>query len=1184
MMLVMAEVWNMETEEKSPVAKREEEILALWSERGIFKKTLAKPAPKGEFVFYDGPPFATGLPHYGHVIPGTIKDVIPRYRTMRGYHVRRKWGWDCHGLPLEAEVEKELGLKTKRDIEQFGVGKFNQTARGMVMRYADEWKKTVPRLGRWVDMEDDYRTMDAPYTETVWWIFKTLYDKGLIYKGYKTLHLSPLLGTELSNFEVAQEYRDIKDIAVYIKLKLHPGQKYGPNYETQDSAYLVVWTTTPWTLPGNMAAAIHKDATYVAVRVGGVKELLIIAKDSAERVLHGYEVEMVHDDVRGKDLVGLSYDPPFDYWQKQEFEGKENAWKIYHADYVELGVEGTGAVHLAPAFGAEDLALAQEHGIPIVHHVEKDGTLKKEVRDFAGLQAKPKDNPSETDAKIAAHLDEKGLLFKKEKITHSYPHSWRTDEPLLNYAMDSWFVKATALKEKLISENNRVHWVPPEIGRGRFGEWLQNVRDWSISRSRYWGAPLPVWESGETGKRVVIGSVNELKTYMKRSGNAYFVMRHGEAKSNAESIVSSKADNPHHLTEKGKQEVRAAAEELLDKNIELIITSPFVRTQETARMLAEALSLSQKQIITDERIREVNAGTFNMRPVDEYRAHFVSLEEKLTKRPPEGENILDVRARIGEFIYDIEQKYQNKTILIVTHEYPVWMLEAVLKGADNRGIIAMKKDKSDYVKTAEVREYPFVPIPHNELYELDLHRPYIDDIELADADGMPLKRIPDVFDCWYESGAMPYASHHYPFENTDVFEPKSSFLKKAKGFPADFISESIDQTRGWFYSLLVLSVGLFGRAPYRHVITNGIVLAEDGRKMSKRLKNYPEISYMVNKYGADAIRYYLLSSPLIRGGDLNFSERGVGEVLRKHIMRFSNVVSFYELYKEHEHGGNAKSAHVLDRWMLARLNRLIAETTDGMEAYELDKAVRPIADFVDDLSTWYLRRSRERFKGDDMEDRKAALGTLQFVLAESAKVVAPVMPFFAEDVYRRSGGEKESVHLEEWPRAERADGAVLADMREVREVVAYALDERSNAGVRVRQPLQKLIVQKASARVQKDGRYHALIRDEVNVKEVVFDENAEKPFVLDTTLTDELREEGHLRELVRSIQDVRKKNKLTPDMLVELSVQTDDRGKAFITKWEDTLRRTTGLSDIQFGPTNNERVLIDDVPYSLDTK
>ena len=1158
--------------EKSERAKREEDTLEFWRANRIFEKAEAKDAPKGEFIFYDGPPFATGLPHYGHILAGTIKDAIPRYKTMRGFRVRRRWGWDCHGLPLENQIEEELGIKTKKDIEALGIERFNRAARERVMRYADEWKRIIPRMGRWADMEHDYKTMDTPYTESVWWAFKTLFDKKLIYEGFKAMHLCSRCGTTLSNFEVSQGYRDVEDLALTVKFELLDpvgGQDLpeagGPR------TYLLAWTTTPWTLPGNLALAVAPTASYVLVQIG--EERFVVARD---RLSVLPSVHTVVTEFLGAELLGKRYRPPFSAYFEANLPNKKRAWRVYGAAFVTLA-EGTGIVHIAPAFGEDDLALAQTEGLPVVHHVGMDGAIQPEGTELAGLQAKPKEDPTRTDVEVLKLLVQKNLLFKKEKITHSYPHCWRCETPLLNYAASSWFVKVTDFRDKLVAENEKIHWVPADIKEGRFGNWLRGARDWAISRSRFWGAPIPVWR-GKDGRLMVMGSVEELRRYAKKSGNRYFLLRHGEAENNAAGIVSSLPETPHHLTKRGREEARRTARALA-ASIDLIIVSPFVRTRETAAIVAEALRLPPERVRTDARLGEVNTGEFNGRSIQEYR-EFATRTEKFVRAPKGGETLQVLKERVGELLYELERSERGKRILLVTHEDPAWLMCAAAWGATVPEAVALKDTFADFNATGTLRELRFTPLPHNEKYEIDLHRPYIDEVGLVDEKGEALTRVPDVFDCWFESGSMPFASNHYPFEHTDVFNPTQTLFHRSKGFPADFISESMDQTRGWFYSLLVLSVALFNRTPYRAVVTNGLVLAEDGKKMSKRLKNYPDPVELVDRQGADALRYYLLSSPLMRGEELNFSEKSVDEIGKKLIGRLDNVRAFYALYAPPAGAPGvppeAESGHVLDRWIRARLSELQREVTAGLEAYELDRAARPFLLFVDDLSTWYLRRSRGRFKSADAHARHEALSTTRFVLRELAALLAPFAPFFAEELFRatREEHDAESVHLSPWPSARKAAPAereLLAAMARARHLVSQALEARARAGIKVRQPLSRLTLKDAAGL---SPEHLELIRDEVNVKEVTVDAAVAEEVALATELSEELQDEGAVRELIRFIQELRKGRGLTPATRIEVAIATDDYGAALIKRFEEQLRRAVNASRISSGAHSGETLLL----------
>ncbi len=1137
--------------EKSDVAKREENILAFWNEHDIFNKSVERPAgapPKDNYVFYDGPPFATGLPHYGHLLAGTIKDAVPRFWTMNGYRVKRRWGWDCHGLPLENLIEKKLGLATKRDIEDFGVKNFNEAARNTVMEYADDWKRIIPRMGRFADMENDYKTMDSAYTESVWWVFKSLHEKGLVYEGFKTMHLCPRCGTTLSNFEVNQGYKDIKDIAITIKLPLL--DEAGEKTDTS----LLVWTTTPWTMPGNMAAAVNKEFDYVkvAIETEDGTENVILAKGRLEQL--GDLEHKVVEEIKGSELVGRRYAPPFPWLQDQDVEGKENAWTIYHADYVELGEDGTGAVHIAPAYGEDDMNLAKEHGVPIAHHVDESGRFKEFVTDFAGQLVKPKDDDEsgvmhlDADIEIVKVLKTNGRLLKKENITHSYPHCWRCDTPLLNYATTSWFVEVTKIRDELVAANNKVRWVPEHVGKNRFGKWLEGARDWAVSRQRYWGAPLPIWKNPETGEHKILGSLAELKEYVPKSGNQYFVMRHGESEGNVAGVISANINNDDSVTEKGRGQAQATASELEEKNIDLIIASPFMRTRQTAEIVRVKFGLPEAAVVFDDRIRELDLADELEGKLwhDNYAANFANWEERFTKKLDGSENRRDVMNRVGKFLYELEHKYQGKNILIVSHGGPIATMRAVASGWN----IEQQKadyDTGRYFKNAEWEQLDFVPLPHNDNYELDFHRPYIDDVVLEE-DGVKLERIPDVFDCWFESGSMPYGQHHHPFRNSKAFEKEH--------FPANFISESVDQTRGWFYSLMVLGVALFGRSPFENAVTNGLVLAEDGRKMSKSLQNYPDPMELVDRQGADTMRFYLLSSQIIKGEDLNFSEKEVNELQRKNIGRLHNVLAMYEMFDGADVVLSDDSDNVLDQWIIARLNQLVNDSTSGYKNYELDKATRPITDFIDDLSVWYLRRSRDRLKGDDVEDKNKAIATLGYSLRTLSLVMAPSMPFYAEHLWLavKTKSDAESVHLAAWPEEKPVDEEVFENMLKVREVVTAALEARTKAGIKVRQPIA------AVQGVELSAELVPIVLSELNAKKYeVADEVG-----IETKLSPELLAEGSVRELMRAVQGKRKADGLESKDEVVLSVKTSEFGKSAIVAHEDLLVKTVGATELNF--------------------
>lgn len=1179
-----AEAAEGATHPLSDVARKEEETLAQWQTNHIFEKTLAQTKNGEPFVFYDGPPFATGLPHYGHLLAGTMKDTIPRYQTMCGRHVRRVWGWDCHGLPVEVLVEKKLGLNNKKDIIEYGIDTFNERARASVMMYDNEWKHVVPRMGRFVDMNHAYKTMDASYSTSVWWAFKTLNDNGLVYKGYRSMHICPRCQTTLSNNEVSEGYKNVKDLSVITKFKVKSPEKYG----LQENTYILAWTTTPWTLQGNVALAVGKGINYVVVEmletdineVVKVKNIgetnpiphvslytvrFIVAKERVEELFAQHKQldgnYVIKSELKGEDLVGMEYEPLFPYYANDEnLEHRENGWKIYVGDFVTTD-EGTGIVHIAPAFGADDLVLAQTYDLPFIQHVGIDGVMKPEVTDFAGMEVKPNTTDEKerlaTDIAVIKYLQDHGTFFAKEKYEHAYPHCWRCDTPLLNYATDAWFVNVQKLKDRASQENKNIGWTPGAIGHARFANLIENAPDWNISRQRFWGAPLPVWESA-TGERIVIGSAEELKAHTKRSGNTYAVMRHGEGDHNVLGIFSSKNDNPHHVTEKGKEQIAASIEAMRADGFipDIIVASPLIRTQETAMQVANAFGISPDAIVTDEYIRETNVGVFEGKPITSDDTYFENTRAWLATSRPEGESQIETKRRMTEALYAYEQKYTDKRILFVTHDSPARMLVAGAQGKTLDELVAQcEGKKEDFLSTGTYRRFDFVPLPHNADYELDVHRPYIDDVVLV-KEGVEYRRVVDVFDCWFESGSMPFGQFGYPAHNEDLF---------TANFPADFIAEGLDQTRGWFYSLLMLGVGLFDKAPYKHVIVNGLILAEDGKKMSKKLKNYPDPMDIASRYGADALRMYLLGSPAVRGEELRFSERGVDEVYKKTIARLENVVSFYALYSHQDVRSSdaTPSAHVLDKWIVSRIAEVRNEVTKSLDAYELDRAVRPFVDFVDDLSTWYVRRSRERMK-DDGGDAPAALATLRTVLRETAILLAPIAPFLAERMYVGARGEMLSVHLETWPAEGSVDADVLADMVAVRAIVSQALEARKREGVKVRQPLATLFVADDGVFV-KNSQLAEITKDELNVKAIVANkEKAGDGVAYDMTITPELRREGQMREFLRAVQDARKAKGLSPDDMATLAIQDSVDVRAIVEKYKETIMKTALLNDVVF--------------------
>lgn len=1223
---------------KTKSALREEAVLAFWQEHDIFEKSLKKPAPKGNFVFFDGPPYATGLPHFGHIIPSTIKDIIPRYKTMQGYNVQRKWGWDCHGLPIENLIEKELGLVDKKAIEEFGIDKFNKAAKDSVFRYDIDWKRLVRRAGRWVDMENDYHTMDSSYTESVWWSFKTLaenkkYHKdGLVYEAFKVMPFCPRCQTSLSNFEVGQGYKDIPDISAYVLFELRDEGDTSSDGHTGES--FLAWTTTPWTLPGNTALAVNPELKYslietvqkdIPVKVWVASDL--ISKLKEKNILP--EACTTLKEVKGSELVGQSYVPPFDFYTKpgtlpSNQEAKiNNAWKVYAGDFV-TAEDGTGIVHIAPAFGDDDYKLAVAQDLPIIIHVGTDGKIKEGNGSLSGLYAKPKGDHQLTDIeviKLLAHntvsvaAGNAPLLFAKEKLVHSYPHCWRCDTPLLNYATSSWFVRVTELKDKLIEENNKVNWIPKEVGEGRFGKWIENVRDWAISRSRYWGAPLPIWRGQKSGKVEIIGSVEELKLKIKGRGNAITLMRHGEAESNVLDVISSdrseEGREKHGLTMRGKGQVEEAAQKIhadqkeSGKKITKIYASDFRRTRETAERVASALGLDASQIIFDARLREINGGDFDGGKWSERASFFNGLHDTIYKKVPNGESVEDVKKRTAEFLYDLDSKHEDENILVITHGLPLRLMINTVNGKTCRDLLRSGwRDYSD--PNASLHVIDFKPLPHNESMELDLHRPYIDAVTweskveegIVFLDGTKsvggetetMVRVPEVFDVWYDSGSMPFAQAHYPFENKELFEQQNSPI-----FPADFIAEGLDQTRGWFYSLMVLGVGLFDKSPYKNVIVNGLMLAEDGRKMSKSLKNYPPMEPTFDKYGVDPLRYFIASSSVTHSEEVLFSEKILDEINKKIFNRLENVYSFYVLYADNVpmgEGGEASEAsntpdsvphsdNILDKWIIARLAELKSEIEKGLDTYQIDKAARPIADIVDDLSTWYLRRSRERFKGDDAKDKEQAMQTTRFALLTFSKLVAPFIPFMAEHMYQNVRNEiarlsstsailmPESVHLTDWPTLPPVDHTLIESMKVIRKLVETGLALRAKAGIKVRQPLASFTFTEEDASgatgIEFSKEMLEIIKEELNVKEV----RKGSELALDTNLTVELKEEGVVRDIIRGAQEARKNEGLVPSDTIALTVSASAPTLEILRKNEEMLKKPIQAERVEYIEMND---------------
>ncbi len=894
-------------QEKSSIQKTEEAISKYWKDNKTFEASLDKTKNGKPYIFYDGPPFATGLPHYGHLLVSTIKDVFPRFFTMTGRHVKRNWGWDCHGLPIESIAEKNLGITSKDEIEKLGVKKFNDHCRAQVLTYDSDWRAYIEKIGRWVDWKNGYKTMDTNYIESVWWAFKQLYDKGYLYEGEKILLYCPRCATPLAKSEIAMDnsYKKIKDLTITVKFKI----------KNEENTYAIAWTTTPWTLPSNLALTINPDLTYSFVKDKSDGNTYIMASNLIENFYKSKEEYKITKEIRGSELENLEYEPLFPY-----FKDNPNSFKILNSDFV-TATEGTGIVHTAPAFGEEDNAICRKYKIPMVQPVDETGHFTSEVKDYAGQLV------YEANKQIVIDLKTQGKAIMSRKMEHEYPFCYRCDTKLMYRALPAWFVDIQKIKQKLKTLNLEINWIPSHLKEGQMQHNISTAPDWNITRNRYWATAIPIWKS-ESGKIKVLGSIEELKKY--------------------------------------------------------------------------AINLPEKKI--------------------------------------------------------------------------------------------------------------------------DLHKDFLDPIKLK-INNEEYTRIPEVIDCWFESGSMTFAQFHYPFENKEFFD---------SNFPAQFVTEYIGQTRAWFYYMMTLSAILFDKIPFENVLTTGIVLAEDGKKMSKSLNNFPDPLKMINKYGADTFRFYMLQSPLMTAENFSFSQKGLEEIYKKVTVLLYNTVKFYKEYATEDDKILEESENILDKWIISRTEQLNKIMKESLENYETIKACAFTKKYIEDLSTWYIRNSRNHFNENNPNTRK----TTYYILNKLSKILAPILPFVTEKIFQDINNTKDSVHLQSYPSPQEnlINKNLESEMETTRKIVSLALRQRDKAQIGIKWPLQKAIV---STPMQPNKELTKIIKNELNIKEIIYKKSNNIEVTLDINQTSELQAEGYTREISRKIQALRKQANLIKSDNIELEIISD---------------------------------------------
>lgn len=1116
--------------------RAEEEILLFWKQNRIFEKSLARKRGAKTFVFYEGPPTANGAPGVHHVEARSFKDIVLRYKTMRGFYAPRRAGWDTHGLPVEVEVEKSLGLKSKRDIENYGIAEFNRKCRESVWQYKELWEELTERMGFWIDMQNPYITSESSYIESLWAIIKEFAGKKLLYEDYKVVPWCSRCGTALSSHELAQGYEKVieKESSVFVKFTARGEPK----------TYFLVWTTTPWTLPGNVALAVNPNVGYLKIKYigplepkpeagGSVKigDYYIISKDIFEResrkagdnFIFMYRVFRTVEEIDGKDLIGREYEPLYP---------NDAPYKVVAGDFVSTE-EGTGIVHIAPAFGDEDFQISKKHALPILQTTDEFGKMDTPEMPWHGKSF------IDANQAIMRDLKKRNLFFEKKEYEHDYPFCWRCKTPLMYFARKVWWVDVNAVREKLLANNEKINWYPSHLKEGRFGGWLKEKKNWAFSRERYWGTPLPVWRCSKCSKDRVAGSLRELDELDLQPGELV-VMRHGGTPVNLKKLIyhlDPEADKKITLTREGRDEVLKRVGELRKENIEVIVASPSFRTKETAELLAKELGISKIETMP-EFFDILISPRFAGKPEEEFLQKFSRREERFWKKPEDSENWRELRSRVMRGIKKIREKFAGKKVLLVGHGDPLWIMQAALAGLQEKDY-----QKIYYLKPGEFhKKVRLHNWPYNSEGELDLHKPYVDEIKLKCAEcGALAERVPEVVDAWFDSGAMPFAQAHWPFDT------------KKPNYPADYIVEAVDQTRGWFYNLLAVPTLLGKSAPYKNVISLGHVLDASGKKMSKSLGNIVEPMGLFGKYGADAVRWYFytVNQPW---DDKLFREKDIEGAHRRFLMILWNSFLYWKMYGTKRKSAIRGPKLLINQWLLAKWQEVLVEVTRHLESYDIVSAARKLEHFVvEDVSHWHIRRVREYMKDETTRGAGECSRIFGFVLTELSKVLAPFVPFIAEGIYAGVGGRKASVHLEDWPSSRKPyaiSRKLLGAMEKTREVVSKALETRQKAGIKIRQPLPKLQIADKLAM-----EFLSLIKGEVNVKEIVFG----KEFRLDTEITPELKEEGLVREFIRQVQDFRKELKLKPQEKVLLSIEGEKEIEALLERQRALIEREVSL-------------------------